>query len=93
MRRLVVRGVMGEVVWVRGGGPRCRVWDLVMGCLWRPQEGGHAVVCVGGGIDINRLVGGAACCLCGLVSRGVAGGGWCGGVTVPWWCGRGWVLC
>ena len=50
------------------------------------------MVCVGGGIDINRLVGAAACCVCGLVSGGGAGlnvWGWhC------WWPGgRGWVLC
>ena len=31
MRRLVVRGVMGAVVWVGGGGRPCRVWGLVMG--------------------------------------------------------------
>ena len=30
---------------------------------------------VGGGIDINRLVGAAACCVCGLVFRGGRGGG------------------
>ena len=50
------------------------------------------MVCVGGGIDINRLVGAAACCVCGLVSgRGP------GGVVWGWhclcWGGRGWVLC
>ena len=33
------------------------------------------MVCVGGGIDINRLVGAAACCVCGLVSGGGGGGG------------------
>ena len=38
------------------------------------------VVCVGGGITINRLVGAAACCVCGLVS-GRAAGGWCRGGT------------
>ena len=49
------------------------------------------MVCVGGGIDINRLVGAAACCVCGLVSGGGAGG-------VVWglhwlcWGGWGWVL-
>ena len=31
VRWLVVRDVMGEVVWVWGGGRRCRVWALVMG--------------------------------------------------------------
>ena len=39
------------------------------------------MVCVGGGIDINRLVGAAACCVCGLVS---GGGG--GGVVWGWHC-------
>ena len=34
------------------------------------------MVCVGRSIDINRLVGAAACCVCGLVSaRGPVGGG------------------
>ena len=33
------------------------------------------MVCVGGGIDINRLMGAPACCVCGLVSGGGAGGG------------------
>ena len=33
------------------------------------------MVCVGGGIDIDRLVGAAACCVCGLVSGGGGGGG------------------
>ena len=68
MRRLVVRGVMGG---------RCRFGELVVivaGFLWRSQEGGLAVVCVGGGIDINRLVWAAACCVCGLVSGGGRGG-------------------
>ena len=50
-------------------------------------------VCVNGGININRLVGAAACCVCGLVSGGgrgrVEGGGW-GGMVWGWhcwWCG------
>ena len=30
--------------------------------------------CVRGGIHINRLVGAAACCVCGLVSGGGVGG-------------------
>ena len=33
------------------------------------------MVPVGGGIDINRLVGAAVCCVCGLVSGGGRGGG------------------
>ena len=48
------------------------------------------MVFVGGGIDINWLVGAAACCVCCLVSEG-------GGVVWGWhcWCwgGRGWLLC
>ena len=32
------------------------------------------MVCVGGGIDINQLVGAAVCCVCGLVSGGGRGG-------------------
>ena len=32
------------------------------------------MVCVGGGIDINRLVGAAVCCVCDLVSGGGRGG-------------------
>ena len=50
------------------------------------------MLCVGGGIDINRLVEAAACCVCGLVL-----GGGQAGVVWGWhcWCwgGRGWVLC
>ena len=41
------------------------------------------MVCVGGGIDINQLVGAAACCVCGLVLGGGGGGGGGGGVGVP----------
>ena len=33
------------------------------------------MACVGGGIDVDWLVLAAACCVCGLVSRGGAGGG------------------
>ena len=47
-------------------------------------------MCVGGGIDINRLVEAAACCVCGLVPGG-AGMVW--GWPCLWWRGRGWVLC
>ena len=52
------------------------------------------MVCIGWGIDINRLVVAAACCVCGLVP---GGGGGRGGVVWGWhcWCwgGQGWVLC
>ena len=33
------------------------------------------VACVGGGINVNRLVLAAACCVCGLASGGGRGGG------------------
>ena len=49
------------------------------------------MVCVDGGININRLVGAAACCVCGLVSGGAGGGAW--GWHCWWWGGRGWELC
>ena len=52
---------------------------------------GRGCVCVGGGIDINRLMGAAVCCVCGLVSGGL-------GVVWAWHCwwwvwGRGRSLC
>ena len=49
------------------------------------------MVCVGGGIDIDRVVGAAVCCVCGLVSAGGRGGvvwGW----HRLWLGGRAWVL-
>ena len=46
------------------------------------------MVCVCGGININRPVGAAACCVCGLLSGG--GGVW--GWHCWWWGGRGRVL-
>ena len=49
-------------------------------------------MCVGGGIAIDRLVGAAACCVCGMVSGGGGVGEWCGGSTAGGWGGRGWVL-
>ena len=51
------------------------------------------MVCVSRGIDINRLVGAAACCVCGLVSGGGAGGGgWFRGGTAGAGGGWGWVM-
>ena len=50
------------------------------------------MVCVGGEIAINRLVGASACCVCVLVS----GGGGRGGLVWGWHCwwlgGQGWML-
>ena len=45
MRRLVVRGVIRGVVWVGGGGRRCRVWGPVMEFLVAVAGGG-----TGGGV-------------------------------------------
>ena len=49
-------------------------------------------MCVGGGININRLVGAAVCCFCGLVSGGGRGGEGVG-VALLVVGGAGWVLC
>ena len=49
------------------------------------------MLCVGGGIAINRLVGASAWCVCGLVSGG-GRGGWVWGWHCWWWGGRGRVL-
>ena len=76
VRRLVVRGVMGGVVWVGGGGRRCRVWGPVMGFLVAVAGGGIcAGVCRRGH---RRQLAGAGC----RVLRpwpGVGGGGAGGG--------------
>ena len=79
MRRLVVQGVMGGVVWVWGGGCRCRAWGPVMGSL---------VAVAGGGIRVSvcrrghrRQLAGAGC----RVLRpwpGLVGGAGGGGVGV-----------
>ena len=50
------------------------------------------MVCVGGRIAIKRLVGAAACCVCGLGSGGGGRGGVVWGWHCWWWGGRGWVL-
>ena len=92
MRRLVVRGVMGGVVWVGGDGRRCRTWGPVMGSLVAVEEGGFAVACVSRGIDVYWLVLAAACCVRGLVSGGGRGGGVVWGWCCWWWGGRGLVL-
>ena len=93
--RLVVRGVMGGVVWVGGGGRRCRAWGPVMGSLVPVAGGGiRGGVCRRG---YRRQLAGAGCrVLCPWPGLGGGGGGR-GWVVLGWrcwWCGgRGWVLC
>ena len=77
VRRLVVRGVMGGVVWVGGGGHRCRAWGPVMGSLVAVAGGGiRGGVCQRG---YRRRLAGAGCrVLCpwpGLGGGGAGGGG------------------
>ena len=64
VRRLVVRGVMRGVPWVRGGGRRCRVCGPVMGILVAAAGGGtrggvcrreHRRQSAGGGCCVLRL--------------------------------------
>ena len=64
MRWLVVRGVMGGVVWAWGAGGHCRVWGRVMGLLVGVAGGGtrggvcrqgHQRQSVGGGCRLLRL--------------------------------------
>ena len=91
MRRLVVRGVMGGVVWVGGGGHRCRAWGPVMGSLVAVAGGGiRGGMCRRG--YRHRLAGAGCRVLCpwpGLAG-GVVG---CVGVALLVVGGRGWVLC
>ena len=79
MRRLVVRGVMGGVVWVGGGGRRCRAWGPVMGSLVAVAGGGiRGGVCPRG---YRRQLAGAGCrVLCPWPGLGGGRGG--GGVGV-----------
>ena len=92
MRQLVVRGVMGGVVWVGGGGRRCRVWGLVMRFVLTAAGGGtrggvrrrgHRNQSAGGGCRMLRLWPGLG---------GGAGGGGGVGVVLLVVGGRGWVL-
>ena len=93
MRRLVVRGVSGGLVWVGVGGRRCRVLGPVMGFLvavaGRGIRGG---VCRRGH---RRQLAGAGCRV--LRPWPGLGGGGRGGVVwgwhCLWWGGRGWVFC
>ena len=95
MRRLVVQGVTGGVMWVGGAGRCCRVWGLVMGFLLAAAGGGtcsgvcrrgHRYQSAGGGCHVLRLWPGL----------GGGGGGGRGGVVWGWhcwwWGGRGLVL-
>ena len=93
MRRLVVRGVMGGVVWIGGGGRRCRVWGPVMGFLVAVAgRGTRSGVCQQGH---RHQLAGAGCRV--LRPWPDLGGGGLGGVVWGWhcwwWGGRGWVLC
>ena len=93
MRRLLVRGVMGGVVWVGGGGRRCRAWGPVMGSLVAVAGGGiRGGVCRRG---YRRQLAGAGCRVLRPWPRlgGGGGGGWCGGGAVGVRGGRGWVFC
>ena len=92
MRRLVVRGVMGGVVWVGGGSHRCRAWGPVMGSLVAVAGGGiRGSVCRRG---YRRRLAGAGCrVLCPWPGLGGGRGGVVWGWRCWWWGGRGWVLC
>ena len=79
MRRLVVRGVMGGVVWVGGGGRRCRAWGPVMGSLVAVAGGGfRGGVCRRG---YRRQLAGAGCRVLSPWP-GLGGGAGGGGVGV-----------
>ena len=92
MRRLVVRGVMGGVVWVGGGGRPCRAWGPVMGSLVAVAGGGiRGGVCRRGH---RRQLAGAGCrVLRPWPCLGGGAGGVVWGRPCWWWGGRGWVLC
>ena len=75
MRRLVVRAVMGGVVWVGGGWPLLSRVGSGDGVSLGGRGRGDSRWCIGGGIAINRLVGVSAWCVCGLISGGGGGGG------------------
>ena len=82
MRRLVVRVVMGGLVWVGGGGRRCRPWGLVMGSLVAVAGGGiRGGVCRRGH---RRQLAGAGCRV--LRPWPDLGGGAGGGVVWGWHC-------
>ena len=72
MRRLVVRGVIGGMVWVGGGGGCCRVWGLVMGFVLVVAGGVARGVGVGGGWGWRGLVRFSAWYVCDVVTGGGA---------------------
>ena len=81
MRWLVVRGVMGGMVWVGGGGRRCRVWGVVMGFLLAAGGGGtRGGVCRRG----HRYQWAAGGCRVLRLWPGLEGGR--GGVVWGWHC-------
>ena len=93
MRRLVVRGVMGGMVWVGGGDRRCHVSGLVMGFLLVAAGGGtRGGVCQRG--HRNQSADGS--CRVLRLWPGLGGGGGGGGslgVALLVVGGLGWVLC
>ena len=92
MRRLVVRGVMGGVVWVGGGGHRCRAWGSVMGSLVAVAGGGiRGGMCRRG--YRHRLAGAGCRVLCPWPGLGGGAGGGGVGVALLVVGGWGWVLC
>ena len=93
MRRLVVRGVIGGVVCVGGGGRRCRVWGPVMGFPVAVAAGGtRGGVCRRGH---RHQLAGAGCRVLrpwpGLGGGGLGGVVW--GWHCWWWGGQERVLC
>ena len=92
MRRLVVRGVMGGVVWVGGGWSWLLRVGPVMGSLVAVAGGGiRGGVCRRG---YRRLLAGAGCrVLRPWPGLGGGQGGWCGGGAVGGGGGGGRVLC
>ena len=94
MRRLVVRGVMGGLVWVGGSGRRCHAWGPVMRSLVAVAGGGiRGGVCRRG---YRRQLAGAGCRVLRPWPGLGGGGGGGGGVGVALLVvGGGWglVLC
>ena len=92
MRRLVVRGVIGGVVWVRGGGHRCRVWSLVMGLVLVAAARGNSrwFVSVGASQSIGRWGPLRGASVAWSRRGGCGGGGTAGGGGGRGGCCAGW---